>query len=234
MNIYQCSPCTSTPCPCQPCFIPGPPGPAGATGATGAMGPAGPMGNTGATGATGPAGNVGAIGPTGPTGSTGATGPQGEPGPASSGLNAYGGLYNGSTQLVFFTAPDAYVQVRLNTAFPEKNVTANTNNTLTVQQDGDYEINYNLLMNTSKPVTIGTGVRRNGTILPQTRGSQTLALDDTTSISYDGRITGSVIVALQAGDVLDLAVSTVRTLPDNLDAIINGNANATLTIKRLD
>lgn len=116
---------------------------------------------------------------------------------------------------------------------PLKNVTA-VNNSLTVQTAGDYEINYNILLNTSQASTAAAAVRRNGEILTQTRGSQTLAEDDTANLSFDGRLSASVIVPLSSGDVLDLVLLIVRTLPDNLNAIINNNANATLSIKKLD
>ena len=149
------------------------------------------------------------------------------------GLAAYGGLYNSGTQLVFFTAADVPVQVKRNTPMPLKNVTA-VNNSLTVQTAGDYEINYNILLNTSQASTAAAAVRRNGEILTQTRGSQTLAEDDTANLSFDGRLSASVIVPLSPGDVLDLVLLIVRTLPDNLNAIINNNANATLSIKKLD
>ena len=215
-------------------------GPTGPQGATGGTGPTGPQGATGGTGPTGPQGATGGTGPTGPqgaTGGTGPTGPQGATGPAgstSSGLAAYGGLYNTNTQLLFFTQADMYIPVSLNTAMPAKGVSYPAANTLVVETEGDYEINYNILLNTSKPVTVSIGVRQNGTMVQQTRGSQTLATDDTTGISYDGRLVCSTIVHLNAGDTLDLVISVLRTLPDNLDAIINGNANATLTVKKLD
>ena len=220
--------------------LPGSTGPVGPQGVPGSAGPAGPQGATGGTGPTGPQGATGGTGPTGPqgaTGGTGPTGPQGATGPAgstSSGLAAYGGLYNTTTQLLFFTQADMYIPVSLNTAMPAKGVSYPAANTLVVETEGDYEINYNILLNTSKPVTVSIGVRQNGTMVQQTRGSQTLATDDTTGISYDGRLVCSTIVHLNAGDTLDLVISILRTLPDNLDAIINGNANATLTVKKLD
>ena len=226
--------------PVGPQGVPGSAGPAGPQGATGGTGPTGPQGATGGTGPTGPQGATGGTGPTGPqgaTGGTGPTGPQGATGPAgstSSGLAAYDGLYNTNTQLLFFTQADMYIPVSLNTAMPAKGVSYPAANTLVVETEGDYEINYNILLNTSKPVTVSIGVRQNGTMVQQTRGSQTLATDDTTGISYDGRLVCSTIVHLNAGDTLDLVISVLRTLPDNLDAIINGNANATLTVKKLD
>lgn len=41
-------------------------------------------------------------------------------------------------------------------------------------------------------------------------------------------------MTLAANDVLDLAAAILRTLPANPDAVINGNANAPLTVKKLD
>ena len=113
-------------------------------------------------------------------------------------------------------------------------MTANGDNTLTILENGDYEVSYNILLNTSRAATAAVGVRRNGTMIAQTRGSQTMAVDDTTTLSYDGRLSASSIVSLSAGDVLDLAISIVRMLPDNLDAVINGAANCTLTVVKLD
>ena len=230
MKIYQCDP--GCECLCRCCPVPGP---TGATGPTGAAGAAGPTGATGPTGAAGAAGPTGATGPTGaagaagPTGATGATGPTGP----SEGLPAYGGLYHSSTQLVFFTAADTYVPISLNTQMPAKNVTFGTNQ-INITQAGDYEISYNVLLNTNRAVTVGIGVRNNGVILPATRGSQTMAIDNTTGLSYDGRLSASTIITLPAGSVLDLAMAIVRTLPTGLDAIINGNANATLSVKKLN
>lgn len=165
----------------------------------------------------------------------GLPGPQGEPGPQgpAGGASAYGGLYQAGTQLVTFPAADTYVQVRLNTPMPMKDVSSSAANSLTIQQAGDYEINYNVLLSTSQAADVGIGVRRNGVILAQTRGSQTLAVDSTTTISYDGRLSASTIVTLAAGDVLDLAIQVIRTLPANLDAAINGYANAALSVKKL-
>ena len=158
----------------------------------------------------------------------------GEPGASSSGLSAYGGLYNAGTQILNFSAADTEIPIALNTPMPLKNVTVSQSNTLFIEISGNYEINYNILLNTSRDVTAAVGVRRNGVILPVTRGSQTMSVDSATFLSYDGRLSASVIVPLSAGDRLDLVISIVRTLPSNFSAIINGYANAVLTIKNLD
>lgn len=208
--------------------IDGATGPTGATGVQGIQGPTGPTGSAGITGPTGPTGPTGAIGPTGATGPTGPTGPTG------SAIGVYGGLYNSSSQLVFFTAADTYVKLNLNTALPSNQVTPNADSTITVNETGTYEINYNILMSTSAAVDVSAAVRDNGTVIPQTRGSQTLAIDDTTNLAYDGRLSCSTIVNLTAGDILDLVVLVLRTLPTGLDAAVNGNANCTLTIKKIN
>ena len=208
----------------------GPQGPGGPIGPQGPQGPAGPIGLQGPQGLQGPAGAVGATGATGPAGPTG---PQGEPGPAAGG-HAFGGLYNPNTQLLFFTQANSYLRVSMQGILPNKNVAANGDSTLTVLLDGVYEINYNLLLNTSKAADVSSAVRRNGTVLQQTRGVQTMSVDSSTSLSFDARLSGSTLVSLQAGNVIDLAMSIVNVLPANLDAILNGNVNTTLTIKKLD
>lgn len=194
------------PCCCNPCCC--------------AIGPTGPQG---IPGPTGPAGAQGIPGPTGPTGPTG-----------ESAAGVYGGLYQAGTQLVFIEQPDTYVQVRLNSALPSRDVVPNADNTLTIVEAGDYEISYNLLISTNNATNMSAAVRSNGTVLPTTRGSQTLAVDSTTTISYDARLSCTTIVTLEAGSVLDLVVSVLRTVPENLDIAINGYANATLMLHRLN
>lgn len=218
----------------------------GATGETGPMGPQGIQGEPGVTGEAGPQGIQGVPGETGPTGpegpqgiqgepgATGPTGSQGVPGLTTSGLAAYGGIYNANTQLVFFTQADQYLQIKFNGTLPAFNVSYPGGNTLAIDTDGVYEINYNILINTNEVVDIGIGVRNNGVFIPQTVGAQTLSFDTDTSLSYDGRLAASTIVELSAGNVLDLAIAVLNTLPANLDSAINGNANTCLTVKKID
>lgn len=223
----------------------GPQGPAGVQGDMGPQGLIGPTGNTGPTGPTGPQGVSGGVGPTGPTGpqgiqgiqgNGGPTGAKGDTGPTGPGgviTPTYGGLRNSSVQLLSFTAADTYVPLTLNTQLATNNVTYG-NNTIIIIESGDYEIFYNVLINTSSAVDVGIAVRNTGLPIIETTGSQTLALDSTTTIAYDGRLTGSTIVSLNTGDTLDLAVRVLRTLPVGLDTIVNNNVNATLTVKKLN
>jgi hypothetical protein len=126
------------------------------------------------------------------------------------------------------------VPVKLNSSMPLKNMTADDSNGLLIAVTGNYEVNYNLLLNTSRGVTAAAAIRRNGETIPSTRGSQTMAIDNTSNISYDGRLSASAIIPLTAGDRVDLAVSIVRSLPAGLDAVINGYANAAFSLKYLD
>lgn len=61
-----------------------------------------------------------------------------------------------------------------------------------------------------------------------------MAIDDTTTLAYNGRFSAFSIVSLSAGDVLDLSISIVRMLPENLNAVINSAANCTFTVIKLD
>lgn len=175
----------------------------------------------------------------GPQGVQGAQGIQGVPGaqgePGADGesvLSAYGGLYNTAVQPLTFTAINTYVPLTLNMIMPIKNVTV-SGNTLVINEAGDYEINYNVLVSASASVDMAVTVRSNGTVIPSTRGSQTLTYSAETGLTHDGLFSGSVIVTLSAGDVIDVAISVINTLPTGLTAQVNNYANSTLSVKRL-
>lgn len=117
---------------------------------------------------------------------------------------------------------------------PLKNISVPGNNTLIIQQAGDYEINYNLLLNTTVSANMAAMIRKNGDIIPATQISQNLASDNAGKLSYDGRLCVSAIASLNAGDILDVALAVVRLLPAEFDAVINSNGNATFTVKKLN
>lgn len=206
-------------------------GPVGATGATGATGPVGatgatgPVGVTGATGATGPVGATGPAGATGPVGATGATGDTGATGPAgpaTNGLAAYGGLYSTSTATVALTASTP-VTLTLGSQMPVLNETYGANS-ITVDEEGDYEINYGLLGSVDPASTITISVNVNGT--PE--ASATISQDFITGTARS--MNGSTIVSLDAGDVVTLTVEgSATTTLTPLD-----NVNSYLTVKKLN
>ncbi len=216
----------------------GPQGPIGLTGATGAIGatgpqgPVGPMGPQGETGPQGPAGATGAIGPQGPqgetgpqgpVGATGATGATGPAGPAGeNGLASYGGLYSSATDTLALTPTN--LTVTLGSGMPAKSVTYGTN-TITVQNAGDYELNYGVIGSTDPAATITLAVAQNGTAISSS--IRTRVFDQAQNISH----TGSVIVTLAAGDVLSLVISSSV---DNTTYTPNDNVNAYLTVKQLN
>ena len=197
----------------------GPQGEIGPTGATGVTGPQGIQGPTGATGATGPQGIQG------PTGATGATGPQGIQGPTgpTSGLNAYGGRYSDTAQTLNITI-GTQTQVPLATTLPNLNTSYPTANAITVTQAGTYEINYFSNMTAAIATTVTMAVRNNGANIPSTVISRAL------SVGVSSIYSGSTIVTLPAGSVIDMAMSALLAVGISLS---NG-VNATLTIKRLN
>ena len=209
----------------------GPTGATGAMGATGATGPIGPTGPTGADGAAGPIGPTGAtgadgaagpIGPTGPTGADGAAGPTGPTGVAN--LNAYGGLYNATPQTLNLTIGGT-TQLPIAATMPLKNVTYSTPaNTITVANAGVYEINYYTNLSAALGTTVTLSVRRNGTAIPQATLSRVLA------VGVGSLYNGSVLVALNAGDVIDMAISALLAV----GVTLGGGVNTTLTVKQLD
>ena len=224
----------------------GPQGLIGPTGATGATGPQGLVGPTGPTGATGPQGLVGPtgaigaqglVGPTGPTGATGpqglvgptgATGPQGLVGPTgatgpAAGLNAYGGKYNTTSQTISLTIGSA-TQIPLTESMPNLNTTYTPANSITVAQAGTYEINYYSNMTAAVATTVTMAVRNNGTNIPSTVISRAL------SVGVGSIYSGSTIVTLAAGAVIDLAMSALLAVGITLGT----GLNASLTLKKLN
>jgi len=186
-------------------------------------------------GEPGPQGPMGPQGEPGPAGATGPQGPQGEKGDPGDGGGVpavYGGIYNYGTQLLL-PRSTAYSQIRLDTPLPSKDVTPNANNTITIEKSGIYELNYNFLVAANKAINVSTTARRNGASIPQTLGYQTLAFDGT-NMGYDGRVSATTLVQLNAGDVIDTALSVLYPVPSNLEVLVGGNANASLSVKLLE
>ena len=221
--------------PTGPMGVAGVTGPTGATGATGADGVTGPTGATGATGAdgvTGPTGPTGATGadgvtgPTGPTGATGATGIAGVTGPTgatgAADLNAYGGLYNTTPQTLNLTVGGT-TQLPLPSTMPLKNVAYSPANSITASTAGVYEVNYYTNVSAAIGTTVTMAVRRNGTAIPQATVSRVL------SVGVGSVYSGSFIITLNAGDVIDMALSALLAVGITL----GGGVNTTLTIKQI-
>ena len=193
-------------------------GAAGAAGATGATGPTGAAGAAGATGATGATGPTGAAGAAGATGATGATGPTG----AANGLNAYGGLY--TTAAPSLSLSTTAQQVTLGDTMPEKGVTYTPANSITVTDTGLYDIFYSITLTPDTADTITVSPRVNNTDVTGASSVHTLDADE------ESTFTKSTLVSLNAGDIVDLAVTATQAVT----APVSSGTGAVLVVKRLD
>ena len=214
----------------------GPTGNTGVTGATGAIGPTGNTGVTGVTGVTGPTGNTGVtgatgatgvIGPTGNTGVTGATGAigntgvTGATGPTGVFSAAYGGAYSNTSTTIGLGIITAS-QVPLPIYMASSGVNNTPANSITITQSGDYLINYVLLnISLTLAVTFTFSIRRNGTNIPSTTSTRALSLGVATSF------TGNTIVTLSAGDVIDMAISSLLAVSVTIPAGLNASFTVT-------
>ena len=169
-----------------------------------------------------PQGPTGVTGPTGITGPTGVTGPTGATGP-SNGLNAYGGKYNNTTSTINLGI-GTQTQIPLAVAMPNLNTTYTPANSITVAQAGTYEINYYSNVSAALGTTVTTAVRINGTNIPSTVTSRAL------SVGVGSIYSGSTIVTLAAGDVIDIAISALLAV----GVTLGSGVNATLTVKKLN
>ncbi len=164
----------------------------------------------------GPTGPSGLTGPTGPTGLTGPTGP-------ANGLNAYGGKYSNTPQTLNLTIGSS-TQIPLANSMPNLNTTYTPTNSITIAQAGTYEINYFSNVSAALGTTVTQAVRVNGTNIPSTVISRVL------SVGVGSTYTGSTIVTLTAGSVIDMAISALLAV-----GITLGNGvNATLSVKKIN
>ena len=183
--------------------------------------PAGPTGPTGITGPTSAIGSTGPTGPQGVAGIAGATGPTGPTGPSSA-IAAYGGRYSNTTQTVTLEI-GTQTPISLPSSMPSRNVTYTSTNGITMMQVGTYEINYYSNISATVATTLTLAVRVNGTNIPSTVISRTL------SVGIGSIYSGSVIVTLSPGDVIDMASSALLAVGVTLGT----GVNATLSVKKL-
>ena len=183
----------------------------------------GPVGEIGPTGPQGPRGEIGPTGPQGQQGIQGPEGPRGESGYAL--LSAYGGKYNNMTTSLQSQGFGNWIQVPLTSSMSNINIVQTEDNTITLEQDGVYEINYFINISVDKATTLTLIVRNNSTNIPSTVITKQIVPNMT--ISYNG----SVIVNLNANDKLDMEIST-----NEQDVTINfaNGTTAALTVKKID
>ena len=193
----------------------GPEGPIGPQGPAGSKGPQGPIGPKGCQGAEGPQGIQGDIGPKGPMGDTGPKGP-------AAGLNAYGGKYNNTT--VRISVIDCPVKIPLPSKMPSLNLSFCPANSITVEESGDYQINYSITLSSSATLEITLALTLDGIDIPQA---------STTQLVKSGReinIKGGAIASFCSGNVIALVVKAHKST----DLTLGNDVNAYLTLFKLN
>ena len=149
-------------------------------------------------------------------------GPTGPTGPAS-GLSAYGGKYNTTSQTLNLGI-GTQTQLPLSVNRPNLNTSYTQTNSITINQTGTYEINYYMSISATLATTVTFSVRQNGTNIPSTTISKALTVG--TNTTYNG----STIVNITSGNTIDMAISALLAV-----GITLGNGvNASLSIKKLN
>ena len=107
---------------------------------------------------------------------------------------------------------------------PSKNVTYTPANSITATTAGVYEINYYTNVSAALGTTVTLAVRRNGTAIPQATLTRVLA------VGVGSLYNGSFVISLNAGDVIDMAISALIAV----GVTLGGGTNTTLTVKQID
>lgn len=146
----------------------------------------------------------------------------GPTGPAN-GLNAYGGRFSNTGQTISISV-GTQTQISLPATMPVLNENYNTPNSITIFQTGNYEISYFLSATAAVATTLTLAVRQNGVNIPSLEISRLLAVG--TSSIYSG----SAIVTLPAGSIIDMALSALLAV----GVTLGSSVNASLIVKRID
>ncbi len=192
----------------------GPTGPQGIQGVQGPTGPTGPTGPQGIQGLQGAQGLQGVQGPTGPTGPQGiqglqgtqglqgAQGPTGPTGPAGATVaptNTYGRKYD-TTENTINLEQNIAQEVPLGSNGPSNGITLDTQNKLTIPENGIYKVDYYFYGSSSANTSITLNVKQNETPI----GSTTISKDVTTNV--DTEFSGSTINSFNANDQIGLSI----------------------------
>lgn len=157
-----------------------------------------PCGSVGPTGPMGPAGPVGARGPTGATGATGLMGPIGATGAPGGIITGYGMMLSSTPATLPLSASDVPVVLPLTTALPMAGMSAGVN-AVVVGVSGVYWVTFYVNGLTSANL-VNVTLRRNG--VPVAFTNQTFVAPNNQNVQ------GTSLLALNAGDVIDLAISS--------------------------
>lgn len=164
--------------------------PAGATGPAGLPGPIGPTGPTGAAGAIGPQGIQGPTGPTGPTGPSGETISQ---------TNTYGRKYD-TTQTGITLEANISQDIPLGSNGPANGITLDTQNKLTIPENGVYQVDYYFYGSPSTNTDVTVRLNQNTTPISNTSITKSL------TANVDTEFSGSTINSFNANDQIGLSI----------------------------
>ncbi len=201
----------------------GPMGPQGLQGIQGEVGPQGLRGEQGEQGLQGPRGEQGIPGPIGPMGPEGPEGKQGPPGAGL--LAAYGGKYNNISTMINTNKVGSWVQIPLIENMTNINIKESIENTIVIDQDGVYELNYALNATSNKTATITIWIRNNQVMMPSTVLAKPVVANG--EISFYG----STITELSADDYLDMELSATE---DDVAITLQTGVSAMLSVKKID
>jgi hypothetical protein len=114
---------------------------------------------------------------------------------------AYGGIYNTSDRNYTLLLGSGSV-ITQPSQMPVRNETYSPSNSITITEPGDYLVSYDATSSGSLATSVTIAARKNGTPIDNLSSTKSL------SVTGDTEFSGSSIVTLAAGDVLDLYVSS--------------------------
>ena len=105
------------------------------------------------------------------------------------------------------------------------NVVNSTLNSIELEQDGIYELNYSINFTGNKRSTVTLMVRENNIMIPSATLTKQITANE--NISFNG----NTIISLLADDILDMALSATE---NNVMISFGPSVTASLSIKKLD
>ena len=105
------------------------------------------------------------------------------------------------------------------------NVINNMDNTIKLEQDGIYELNYSLNISANKEAIITSMIRQNGVMIPETVIAKNVEVGKITSFNI------TTIVKLYADDTLDIELSATV---DNVTVTFGSGITASFSLKKID
>ncbi len=149
--------------------------------------------------------------------------PQGPTGPVgpSNGLNAYGGIYSNCLNVLHLDKDNSVI-LPLSDKMLANHMNYFTENSITIEQNGTYEISFVVDVATSQKANITLSVWDNGNLVIATEKTKSLASNEKTVFS------GNTICNLQKDSIIRITVASDEITEVAIDE------NASLVIKKID